>query len=108
MLNEWPHRKWTKENFEKHDLKNPDIYKLFCKFAFLAAKRRKYYSAKIIFHRIRWHTQIEEGHSDFKIDDGWISHYARKFMKEYPEHENFFQTRVINGGYFTDELKDVE
>jgi hypothetical protein len=33
------------------------------------------------------------GTGDHKIDDGWISHYARKFMDENPEHEGFFKTR---------------
>jgi hypothetical protein len=76
--------KWTKENFNLHDEKNPAIYELFVKFALQVAKRRSYYSAKNIFHRMRWETMIEEKESEFKIDDGWISHYARKFVNELP------------------------
>ena len=86
---------------------------MFCQFALRAAEVRDYYSAKIIFHRIRWETQIEEKNSEFKIDDGWISHYARKFMDEHITCDEFFQTRVRADGYFTEkadmsELKDVE
>lgn len=95
--------KWTKENFEKHHAENPDIYDRFCYYANKAASVREYYSAKCIFHRIRWETQIEEKQSDFKIDDGWISHYARKFMDEHPEHEGFFQTRKRRDSYHNSE-----
>jgi hypothetical protein len=83
---------YTKDNFNKHHEENPNIYKLFCKFALKAASVRDFYSAKIIFHRIRWETDIAENDSSFKVSDGWISHYSRKFMKDYPEHEGFFRT----------------
>ena len=92
--------KWTKANFRIHDKKNPQIYEYFKHFALKVAAKRKHYSAKSIFHRIRWETQIEEDNSDFKIDDGWISHYARKFAKEYPQHADLFEFRVRKDGYF--------
>lgn len=92
--------KWTQENFEEHHKSNPLVYIMFKKFALQAAAEREYYSAKIIFYRMRWYTDIEEKNSEFKIDDGWISHYARKFMDEYPEHNGFFKTRKRSDGYF--------
>lgn len=82
----------TKENFKRHDQDNPEIWALFEYYALGVAQKRPYYSAKAIFHRVRWHTEIEENNSDFKISDGWISHYARKFLAKYPEHEGFFRT----------------
>lgn len=94
--------KWTKEKFEKHHQDHPEIYDLFERYALHAASVRKYYSAKAIFHRVRWHTQIEERNSEFKIDDGWISHYARKFLADHPEHEGFFQTRLRYNSYHND------
>ena len=94
--------KWTKENFIKHDNENPEIYAMFVKFALQVASVRSYYSAKNIFHRMRWETAIEEKGSDFKIDDGWISHYARKFMDEYPKHNDLFQIRIRKESYHGD------
>ena len=91
-------RKWTKEAFEAHHAKHPEIYTRFAHYASRAKRRKKYYSAKCIFHRVRWETEIDEG-GEFKIDDGWISHYARKLMAEFPEFSEFFQTRVRRGGY---------
>lgn len=95
--------KWSKHNFEIHHQKNPEVWAKFLRFALQAASRRPYYSARGIFHRIRWETQIEENDSEFKIDDGWSPHYARKFMREYPEYPEFFETRIRVNGYFTDE-----
>lgn len=94
--------KWTKENFDKHHAENPDIYSIFCRFAFDAARVRDYFSAKAIMHRVRWYTSIEERNSEFKIDDGWISHYARKFMEDYPQHEGFFEIRKRRESYHDD------
>jgi len=91
--------KWTTENFEIYDSQNPRIYFLFEKFAFEAAKRKKHFSAKCIFHRIRWETEIGNTSQDFKIDDGWISHYARKFVRLNPSFDEFFEFRVRRISY---------
>ena len=91
--------RWSKKNFEKHHEANPQVYRAFVHYAKEAAKVRPYYSAKAIFHRVRWHSLIEEKQSEFKIDDGWISHYARKFMEDYPEHDGFFKLRTRREGY---------
>ena len=98
------HGKWTKENFEEFHKNNPKIYILFIKFTNMVIERkRKYYSAKAIFHRIRWESMISsDTHqllADYKIDDGWISHYARKFMDDFPQHSGFFQTRERRNSY---------
>jgi hypothetical protein len=90
---------WTKEKFEEHHANNPHIYKMFCTFAKEIAKYKKQYSAKCIFHRMRWETAIREIESEFKISDGWISHYAHKFMEDHPEYGKFFRTRKMKEGY---------
>lgn len=94
-------RKWTKSEFIKFDMAHPEIYKLFEKFSLQAARKKTRFSAKAIMHRIRWETEIEYDDREFKIDDGWISHYARKFLRKHPELEGFFETRVRKGGYHT-------
>ena len=98
------HGKWTKENFEEFHKNNPEIYILFIKFTNMVIERkRKYYSAKAIFHRIRWESMISsDTHQllgDYKIDDGWISHYARMFMDDFPQHQGFFQKRDRKNSY---------
>lgn len=93
--------KWTRANFEKHHAANQHIYKAFVRFALYAARRRDHYSAKMVMYRVRWDTDVEENHPnrEFKVDDGWISHYARMFMEDYPEHDGFFETRVRRDSY---------
>ena len=91
--------KWSKENFEQFDRENPDIFKTFAHFALIATRHRRYYSAKAVFHRVRWETMVSGKDDAYKIDDGWISHYARKFMICYPEHDGFFQTRSRRDSY---------
>ena len=94
--------KWTKENFNEFHKNNPEIYNLFVKFTNMATQRKQYYSAKAIFHRIRWETMMSSDwkiQDDFKIDDGWISHYARKFMDDFPQHVGFFRTKVRQNSY---------
>ena len=96
--------KWTKENFQEYDKQHPEIYEMFKRFALQAASVKKRYSAKSIFHRLRWETMIS-GSGDYKIDDGWISHYARKFIDEFPKHEDFFETRVRRNSYHKPDFK---
>ena len=93
--------KWTKEKFEIYDAEHPDIWLMFEKFSLQVAAKRQYFSAKCVFHRVRWETAIGNT-GDFKIDDGWISHYARKFAKAHPQYENLFQFRVRRKSYHTD------
>lgn len=96
--------KWTPEKFKEFDEKHPEIYEYFEKFALIVAEKREYYSAKCIFHRVRWETMIK-GEEDYKIDDGWISHYARKFMDLHPEHSGFFKTRSRKNSYHNEAPK---
>jgi len=91
--------KWTKENFAKYHEENPHIYDYFERFALMMAERRSYYSAKCVFHRVRWETTLEGKDDQFKVDDGWISHYARMFMELHPEHKGFFKTRSRRDSY---------
>jgi len=93
--------KWTKENFSTYHTNNPEIYNLFVKFTMMATQHKQYYSAKAIFHRIRWETMVS-GEGDYKIDDGWISHYARKFMDDFPQHSGFFKTRDRQNSYHSE------
>jgi hypothetical protein len=98
--------KWTKENFELFDAQNPFIYDLFEQFALQIAQKKSHYSAKSIFHRIRWETAVGDYDGDFKIDDGWISHYARKFAKEHPKYEALFEFRTRRESYHNKQNQD--
>ena len=98
-------KRWSEENFKIHLVENPEIYKLFIKYALQAAAVRNNYSARGIFHQIRWHTMVKEANSEFKVDNGWSYHYSRKFMEDYPEYKGFFRTRVRRNSYHNSERK---
>lgn len=97
--------KWTKENFAEYDAENPAIYDYFEKFSLIMAERVDHYSAKCVFHRVRWETTLEGKDDVFKIDDGWISHYARKFMELNPKYGSFFKLRTRKNSYHNGEKK---
>ena len=93
------HGKWTKENFELFHNENLLVYDLFEKFALQASSIRDRYSARGIFHRIRWETMIQQTGAVYKIDDGWSPHYARMFMEKHPHLNSFFETRIRKESY---------
>ena len=98
---------YTEEAFEQYDKEHPYIYEGFVRYTMQVAQKREYFSAKAVFHRMRWDTAIGETDAEYKLNDGWISHYARKFMKEYPQYDGFFETRLRRVSYFNkDDLVD--
>jgi hypothetical protein len=80
--------------FKKYHSENPDIYRMFVKFSLQAAERRKNFSAKAVFERIRWETMVS-GNDQFKINNNYTAYYARMFEHNYPKHEGFFRKRTI-------------
>ena len=88
--------KLKKEWWEFHQ-KNPEVWELFAKFTQdVINMGHKHYSAKAIFERIRWHTDVETKGSKFKLQNNHTAYYARYFMSLSPMHEGFFKTREIN------------
>lgn len=83
----------TREDFEKFHSENPSIYKMFIMFSKEAAVRNSHYSARGVFHRIRWETSVNSDDRQFKLNDIWTAYYARKFMEDFPEYEGFFRLR---------------
>lgn len=83
--------------FERFDRCNPHIYELFTKFTLEAIKAgRTAYSSRTIFHRIRWHVEVDTVSDDrFKINNNHSPYYARKLMDQMPVIKGFFRTREI-------------
>ena len=83
-------------SFEVYDENHPVIWRLFKQTALEAIRKGfKHYSSKSIFEVIRWNRGGEIKKDGFKINNNYTANYARKFMKEFPEHEGFFETRKI-------------
>jgi hypothetical protein len=83
------------EKWQQFHAANPDVYKLFSKFAHHAIKKgHEHLSPQMIFERIRWETNVETVSDDgFKVNDAFAPFYSRLFSEEFPEHKDFFRKR---------------
>ena len=52
--------------------------------------------ARLVWERLRWHFRFEsnEGES-FKLNDHYITYYARMAMEREPDLEGFFEIRQL-------------
>ena len=82
-------------NFQDFDAAHTEIWVLFRNATFQVMERGfRNYGDKSILERIRWHTSIEQGRRDFKVNNNFDPFYARKFHDSYPEFSGFFRTRT--------------
>lgn len=89
--------------FRQHHAENPHVYELFKKFTDQVIKAGfENYSARAIFHRIRWYTNVETNDPTFKLNDHHSPYYARMWMEDY-ERPDFFRIRELRN-----ELIEIE
>jgi len=73
----------------------PEVWSLFVGFAFEKVRLGyKHFGAKAVMERIRWETSGGASLPELKINDHYTAFYARRFAKTFPEHKDFFRTRV--------------
>lgn len=82
--------------FQNFDLENPQVYKLFKRFALDFIKRgHKRLGSKMIIERIRYETMIRTTGDKYKINNNYTCHYARKFERENPLFIGYFRTKLL-------------
>ncbi len=82
------------EKFETFDRENPKVWELFDRYAHeLLEKGITHWSADNILHKIRFETAIETNDPNYKINNNYSAFYARKFVRIYPIHKDFFEFR---------------
>lgn len=82
-------------DFERFHAENPRVYELFKRFTFQAIRRGfQHYSADGIGHQIRWHTGVITKGEEWKVNNNYISAYARMFEREHTEYQGFFRKRI--------------
>lgn len=91
---------FTETNYTKFlefHTKHPRVYMLFEKFSkeLIQAGATKI-GGKLIWERMRWEVWIEklEG-EDFRLNNNYVSHYVRFFIRHNPEYENRFELRTL-------------
>ena len=76
--------------------RNPEVYELFKRYTFqLIRAGHNHYSAKGVFERIRWHSDVETAGEPFKISNNYTPYYARLFMTEFKRHDGFFRIKEL-------------
>lgn len=82
--------------FAKFDAENPGVYRAFKEQAFRAiGAGAKKISSKAIINWLRWEVFIKTNDENFKINDAFTAHYARKFVEEFPLHGDKLEIRKL-------------
>lgn len=85
---------WARQYMTKY----PDIYRLFERYAKLAAgSGRKCYSGKAIVETIRWNEEIEHGRP-FKCPNALTRFMVERFIEEQPQFAGLFRTQKRTSG----------
>jgi len=81
---------------EFHEV-HPEVYGWFEAFAFeLIRNGWKSHSAYTIMGRVRYEAAIHGLETtEYKINNNHIPYYARKFLRDHPQHKGFFVTREL-------------
>jgi len=85
-----------KDKFVSFDEENPHVYEnLVYLTDKLVSSGRKKIGMKALFEILRWEYKIntKHGEDEFRLNNNYTSFYARKIMKEHPEHGNVFEIR---------------
>lgn len=94
-----------REQVEAYNRKHPEVWEEFVRFSLEKAEgaRCRHYSAMGVWQRLRWEFSVgADGESEFKINNNFVPHYARQFMKAYPKYASpapgehgFFKLRKL-------------
>ena len=99
------------EKFKELHKNKPEIYEEFCRIAkALIGRGHKQYSAYGVMHIVRFSVWKEgvtmQPEEDFKISNNMTPFYARLFIRDHPERDDFFVTKPIKVQGFKEEWID--
>ncbi len=74
---------------------HPEVWRLFVRFTFEKLDLGyRHFGAKAVMERVRWETAAGGSMPELKLNNNYTAFYARRFARMYPEHADFFRTRV--------------
>lgn len=89
-------RKTLDEKFQDFHAENPQVYRLFIQFANQAYEaNRMRIGAKAIAERIRWNVVVETRGDSFKLNNSYVSRYARLLVQDRPYLAGLFELRKL-------------
>lgn len=89
-------RRSLDERFAEYHEAHPEVYELFKRFALQlwdAGRRRT--GAKMIAERIRWEKALVTSPGEFKLNNSFVSRFARMLLAERPDLDGFFEFRKL-------------
>jgi len=90
-------KRTIQERFEEFHKNHPDVFERFKDLAFrLKHAGREHFGAKALMENVRFYfATSSQGVEEFKINNSFISRYARLLVQLYPEFEGFFEMREL-------------
>ncbi len=84
------------ERFAVFHAENPAVYDELVRLARKArAAGHARYSAKALAELVRWHRTVETRGEPFKLNNSYVSRYARLIEATEPDLADFFETRTL-------------
>ena len=82
--------------FKKFHKKNPDVYKWFKNyFYYFHGRGKKKIGAKLIAECLRQEPRLKTRGENYKVDNCFVSRYARLFIKDHPQYAKCFEFRKL-------------
>ena len=82
--------------FREFHKENKEVYKWFKNyFYYFKGRGKKHISAKLIAECVRQEPTLRTRGELFKLDNCFVSRYARLFVRDYPRYKNCFEFRRL-------------
>lgn len=90
--------------FREFHARSPQVFVGLKSLALIAKKRgATRYGIKALIEVYRWNVLAKTDDPEFKINNNHAPFYARLLMREVPELDGFFETRMQTEGFFDGE-----
>lgn len=82
---------WAKEN--------PEVFKLFEKFALQAANRQRQFGMKALAEKVRWEAMMkwDKDEEGFRINNSHTAYIGRMLVEKHPHLAQFIEFRKAQG-----------
>jgi len=77
---------------EKWITANPDVYRLFIRFALEMSTKGRRFGVKLLAERVRWEVTFTYG-LDYKVNNNYTAYIARMLVADHPSLTPFIQFR---------------
>lgn len=95
VQNNPPPKKDLRKHTESWILSNPEVAKMFLRFARELAAKGRPFGIGLITERVRYECAMSTNHGKFKINNNWRSYIARWLIAQDPSLEQWMSFREV-------------